>query len=198
VFERFTATARNAVIGAQAEARNLRHGYIGTEHLLIGIADGPGVAAQILSDFGIERTLVRARIIDIVGGGMSGGLDADALRSIGIDLEEVRRHVEEAFGPGALEAARWARARPRRRLWKRHSECAGGAHVPFTPRAKKVLELSLRESLQLKDNFIGSEHVLLGILREGQGVAAMILAEQSLDYETARSRLQEGRRRNAG
>jgi ATP-dependent Clp protease ATP-binding subunit ClpA len=198
VFERFTASARTAVIGAQAEARNLRHGYIGTEHLLFGIADGPGVAAQLLSDFGIERTSIRARIIAIVGQGGSGGLDADALRSIGIDLEEVRRHVEETFGPGALEAARWERDRPRRRLWKRRSQCAGGGHIPFTPRAKKVLELSLRESLQLKDNFIGTEHVLLGILREGQGVAAMILAEQGLDYEIARSRLKEGRGRNAG
>ena len=82
------------------------------------------------------------------------GVAAKALGSLGISLEAVRQHVGEITGQG---------------------QQAPSGHVPFTPRAKKVLELSLREALQLGHNYIGTEHILLGLIREGEGVAAQVL-----------------------
>jgi ATP-dependent Clp protease ATP-binding subunit ClpC len=79
------------------------------------------------------------------------GVAARALESIGVSLDVVRQKVEEIIGRG---------------------QQAPSGHIPFTPRAKKVLELSLREALQLGDNYIGTEHILLGLVREGDGVAA--------------------------
>ena len=84
-------------------------------------------------------------------GVVSGGLDGEALASIGVDLDEIRRRAEANFGPGALERRR----RPK------------GSHVPFTAEGKKALELALREAIALGDREIGDEHVLLGVLREG-------------------------------
>ena len=83
------------------------------------------------------------------------GVAAQALDGLGVDLAEVRRRVEEIIGRG---------------------QHAPSGHIPFTPRAKKVLELSLREALDLGHDYIGTEHILLGIVREGQGVAAQVLA----------------------
>jgi hypothetical protein len=154
VFERFTDGAREAVVLAQDEARLLRHNYIGTEHLLLGILrEGSGVAARVLQRLKVSLDDARSDVIRVIGEGTGGGgaEDAAALRAIGIDVEEVRRRVEEAFGPGALDR------RPRRRSWKRtrcdqelgHIHASEPAHIPFTPRAKKVLELSLREARAL-------------------------------------------------
>src|SRR6266851_7737558 len=93
------------------------------------------------------------------------GVAAKALASLGISLEAVRRQVEEIIGQG-----------PR----------APSGHIPFTPRAKKVLELSLREALQLGHNYIGTEHILLGLLREGEGVAAQVLVRLGADMQKIR------------
>ena len=82
------------------------------------------------------------------------GIAAKALESLGVSLEAVRAQVEEIIGQG---------------------QQAPSGHIPFTPRAKKVLELSLREALQLGHNYIGTEHILLGLIREGEGVAAQVL-----------------------
>ncbi len=196
MFERFTHSARTAVVDAQAEARRLRHNYIGTEHILLGLVTGEGTAAHLLGLFGVDRDRVRERVVAIVGEGPRGEPDAEALRSIGIDLDEVRRHIEEAFGPGALDRARRARA-GRRRRWRRRSRDCSGGHIPFTPRAKKVFEIGLREALRLKDSFVGTEHILLGLLREDGGVAAMILAEQDIGYSQVLDRLKEERGRSA-
>ena len=149
MFERFTQRARNVVVHAQDEARDLRHDYIGTEHLLLGLLREPsGVAKQVLDRLGIGRDVVRSDVVRLVGEGPPislGEQDAEALRSIGIDLDEVRRRLEEAFGTGALE-----RRDRVRHGWRRRRRCEPAAgHVPFTPRAKKVLELSLREARQL-------------------------------------------------
>ena len=84
------------------------------------------------------------------------GIAAKALESLGVSLEAVRAQVEEIIGQG---------------------QQAPSGHIPFTPRAKKVLELSLREALQLGHNYIGTEHILLGLIREGEGVAAQVLAQ---------------------
>jgi ATP-dependent Clp protease ATP-binding subunit ClpA len=137
MFERFTDRARRVVVLAQEEARLLNHDYIGTEHLLLGLAhEGQGVAAG-------------------------------ALESLGIRLEALRSQVEEIIGRG-------------------ESEAASSGQIPFTPRAKKVLELSLRESQQLGHNYIGTEHILLGLIREGQGVAAQVLVKLGADLPRVR------------
>jgi hypothetical protein len=133
--------------------------------------------------------------------------DADALRVLGIDLDAVRAAAEAAFGPGALDWARVSVARAgragrgRRRISRRRR--AGGrrgdrrcdvgpavrGHIPFTPRAKKVLELSLREAIRLGHRSIGTEHVLLGLVREGEGLAAEILVLHGVDLGDLRQRV---------
>ena len=135
MFERFTDRARRVVVLAQEDARLLKHNYIGTEHILLGlIHEGDGVAAK-------------------------------ALESLGISLEAVRAEVQEIIGTGESEPS---------------------GQIPFTPRAKKVLELSLREALQLGHNYIGTEHILLGLIREGEGVAAQVLAKLGADQSRVR------------
>jgi ATP-dependent Clp protease ATP-binding subunit ClpC len=135
MFERFTNRARTTVVYAQEEARQLRHNYIGTEHILLGlIREGEGLAAQVLA-------------------------------GLGVSLPNVRGQVEEIIGRGDEEPT---------------------GHIPFTPRAKKVLELSLREALQLGHNYIGTEHILLGLIREGEGVAAQVLVRLGADLRRVR------------
>jgi ATP-dependent Clp protease ATP-binding subunit ClpA len=180
VFERFTDPARRAVVLAQEEARDLDHHYLGTEHLLLGVLrEGSGTAARALQRLGIEVADVRSDLVRIVGRGSPAERweeDADALRTIGIDLEEVRRRVEETFGPRALErrAPRSGRRRTRDCASAPFGALAAG-RIPLTPRAKKVLALALREATALRHGSIGPEHLLLGILREGEGLAMQIL-----------------------
>ena len=198
MFERFTESAREIVVLAQVEARSLRHNYIGTEHLLLGLlSQRDGRAAQILGRLGVEREQVRAGVTEVIGLGSVEEPDAEALDAIGIDLNEVRRRVEESFGPGALERAREARAvglrrRSRRRLWSRR-RCDGPGlgygHIPFTPRAKKVLELSLAEARSLGHRSLEGEHILLALLREAEGIGALLLHKLGVDYERARQEL---------
>jgi prophage maintenance system killer protein len=124
MFARFTDQARSVIFLAQEEARLLRHDYVGTGHLLLGLLyEGDGVAAR-------------------------------ALESLGISREDVQGQVEEIAGPGQGSPAR---------------------PLPFAPPAKKVLELSLREALALGHHYIGTEHLLLGLLREGEGLGAQVL-----------------------
>jgi ATP-dependent Clp protease ATP-binding subunit ClpC len=98
------------------------------------------------------------------------GVAAQALDGLGVDLAEVRRRVEEIIGRG---------------------QHAPSGHIPFTPRAKKVLELSLREALDLGHDYIGTEHILLGIVREGQGVAAQVLAGMGAGEDEIRAKVSE-------
>src|SRR2546422_3530982 len=93
------------------------------------------------------------------------GVAAMAMTSLGISLEAVRSQVEEIIGQG---------------------QAALTGHIPFTPRAKKVLELSLREALQLRHNYIGTEHILLGLIREGEGVASQVLHHLGADLNGVR------------
>ena len=116
----------------------LGHGYIGTEHILLGlIHEGEGVAAK-------------------------------ALESLGISREAVRQQVEEIIGQG---------------------QQAPSGHIPFTPRAKKVLELTSREASQLGHHYIGTEHILLGLIREGEGVAAQVLVRLGADLNRVRQQV---------
>jgi ATP-dependent Clp protease ATP-binding subunit ClpA len=168
VFERFTKQARQVVVLAQEEARQLRHNWIGTEHLLLGLLrDDDGVVRQALQQRGLQAAAVRQRVIAIV----NGGLDPQALATLGIDLDQVRQATEAAFGPGALDARGPVQS----------------GHIPFTKRAKKVLELSLREAVRLKHDHIGSGHLLLGLLREGGGLAARIIADAGIDQNDLRA-----------
>ena len=170
MFERFTDRARRVLVVAQAEARGLDHNFLGTEHLLLGLLEGEGVAARVLRAEGFEAAAVREAIRTYVGPAARPEVDdVEALASIGIDLEQVTAAVEESFGKGAL-------ARPIGPKGRKKLPWSG---PPFVPRAKKVMELSLREALSLGHSYIGTEHLLLAILREGRGMAAMILAQRT-------------------
>jgi ATP-dependent Clp protease ATP-binding subunit ClpA len=179
MFERFTEDARAVVGAAQVHARALTHGWIGTEHLLLGLLDDPdGRAARVLAQWDLGAGWARTEVERTVGQG-EPDLDADALATLGIDLDEVRTRVERTFGPGAL-----ARRRCRRGPMS--------PALPFTPRAKKALELALREALALEDRHIGSEHVLLGLVRTDEGVAARILRDRGVDGAAVRAALARG------
>jgi ATP-dependent Clp protease ATP-binding subunit ClpA len=154
MFERFTNDARQVVILAQDECRALGHSSIGTVHLLVALSAGEGAGARALRDHGLEPADLRERV--------------RRLATIGIDLEEVQRAVESAFGAGALESARQVKG-----------------HIRFTVQAKKALELSLRSALALKHKHINSGHVLLGLLRSrgADNLALEILAEADVDAD---------------
>jgi ATP-dependent Clp protease ATP-binding subunit ClpA len=189
MFEHFTDRAQGTVVFAQEEARSLHHNYIGTEHLLLGLMhDSASVGHQILDRLGVRLDDVRFEIVEVVGRGEPtlGPDDAEALRAIGIDLDEVRRRVEDTFGEGALERASFARRRGRRRACS-----ASVGNVPFTPRAKKVLELALRESKRLRHGYIGTEHILLGLVRERDGLAAEMLSERGVSAQQVQGVLDE-------
>ncbi len=187
MFERFTAAARSVVVTAKQEAQQLNHGRVGTEHFLLAMLDeSSGGTAVLLRDAGVTRERVLAdinRFVPPAPPALDDG-DAEALQAIGIDLDAVRAKVEELFGPGALRPPGAARPAPRRGFLRRKEVSRSG---PFAPRAKKVLELSLREAIALHHNFIGSEHILLGLLREGDGVAAKILADAGVDFALLRA-----------
>jgi hypothetical protein len=136
---RFTKGARQGVVLAQEEARQLNHDYIGTEHVLLGLL-------------------------------REGGGAVETLESFGVSAEAVRGEVERLIGSGDTPPA---------------------GHIPFTPRAKKVLELAFREALALGHDYIGTEHVLLGLLREGEGVACHVLVTLGVDLRQLRRRVEQ-------
>jgi ATP-dependent Clp protease ATP-binding subunit ClpC len=137
MFERFTERARQAVVLAQDEARALRHQYIGTEHLVLGLLrEEEGLAARVLE-------------------------------SLGVTLEAARADVRAIVGEGDAE------------------ERVTG-QIPFTPQAKEALELALREALSLGHQYIGTEHVLLGLVRLGQGVGVETLEIRGATPEVVR------------
>jgi ATP-dependent Clp protease ATP-binding subunit ClpC len=138
MFEKFTDRARQAVVHAQEQARQLNHNYIGTEHILLGlIREGDGLAAE-------------------------------ALAALGISLEAARQEIEAIIGRGTEPPS---------------------AHIPFTPRSKKVLELALGEAHELGHEHIGTGHILLGLIRERDGVAAQVLVRRDIDLDRARQQV---------
>lgn len=132
-FADWTEHARAALDRAQGEATALGHHWIGTEHLLLGLAQGDGLAARDLG-------------------------------SLGVDADAVRTHVEDIIGRG--------------------TEGSSG-YRPYTARTKKVLDLAVREAARLHHDYVGTEHLLLALVREGQGVAAQILVRR-LDLDIPR------------
>ncbi|MGN9165775.1 ATP-dependent Clp protease ATP-binding subunit [Tissierellaceae bacterium HCP3S3_D8] len=129
MFGRFTEKAQKAILLAQEEAKRLKHNYVGTEHILLGlIAEDTGVAALALKEFGV-------------------------------DIEKARKEIEKAVGKGVEE-----------------SDILG-----FTPRTKRIFELSLLQARNLGHNYIGTEHLMLGLLAEGEGVAIVVLQRLGVD-----------------
>lgn len=161
MFERFTAAAREAVVGAQAQAVRLHHSEIGAEHLLLAVLAQPETpGARVLAALGVDAAAITAQVP------ARDDLDEAALRGLGIELAEVRRRVEATFGPGSLDAERrtgWFGLRGRLR------------HIPFTRAAKKSLENSLREAIALGHRYIGTEHLVLGLLADEHGVARTLV-----------------------
>jgi ATP-dependent Clp protease ATP-binding subunit ClpA len=177
MFERFSKGAREVVMQARSEAEEMKRPQAGTEHLLLGLlADPSGVPAAVLGEYGVDRERVRADLERLRASEDLGGQDAEALRAIGIDLDAVRARIEETFGEGAL--------RPQPTSGRRRRRAAGR----ITPRAKKVLELALRETIRLRHRSIEPGHLLLGIIREREGLAARVLTEAGVDLEEIRRR----------
>jgi ATP-dependent Clp protease ATP-binding subunit ClpA len=197
MFDRFTPPARQVVVRAQDEARTFRHPWLGTEHLLLGVLaqpQAPGVS--VLTDLGVTLDRGRAALGQVVGTGGLGESDADALRTLGIDLDEVRRRVDASFGPGALDDPGFGlnvpRQPPRRRRRWRRRRCEPTdvtSQVPFMPRAKRALERARREALALGDQYIGVEHVLLGLLDPKSNTAVELLRRLDTDPQVIRVRV---------
>jgi ATP-dependent Clp protease ATP-binding subunit ClpA len=187
VFERFTDKARTVVVLAQQQAREQGDDTIGPEHLLRALFAVPdNLAVMVLEGFSVRRADVEADLDRLRPATAGGTSDATALAVLGIDLDEVRRRVEEAFGPGALDRVR----RQRGRRW--------GGHLPFAKVSKKALELALREAIALGHNYIGTEHLLLGMLR-AEGRAHDVLMARGVRLDVARVLIEElVRERRAG
>ena len=137
-FDKFTERARKVLSLAQEEAQRLHHNYIGTEHLLLG--------------------LVRE----------GEGVAAKVLTSLGVDLEKVRKAIEDIIGRGDRIVL---------------------GEIGLTPRAKKVIELAVDEARLLNHHYIGTEHILLGLIREGNGIGAGVLESFELRLQEARAKI---------
>ena len=140
-FERFTDRARHVLAQSEVEARHLGHGFVGTEHLLLALFDSPdGLAAQVLGEIGITKSMVETQIV--------------ALIKPGTESEERR--------------------------------------LPFTPRAKAVVRSAVHEALQLGHNYVGTEHLLLGLFTDGDAVAAKVLVQLGVNVDATRARIRKG------
>ena len=168
IFNRFTRETRACVEAAVEEARLLGHDTVGDEDLLMGI---------LRTDEGIGAAVLSSLDVTLEGAREeSEQMFSDALTSSGISLEQVRREAGDAFEMRVPDNRR----------------------IPFSPRAKKALEQALREAVRLRNSRIGTEHVLLGILRNRDGTAARILAGMGVLPEALEDRLCEFRGREAG
>ncbi len=140
MFGRFTERAQQVLVLAQEEAKRLNHNFIGTEHLLLGLArEGSGIAAR-------------------------------ALQNMTVDLNRVRQEVERITPKG---------------------EKVVQQGISYTPRAKRVVELAIEESQNLGHNYVGTEHLMLGLVREGEGIAAQVLSNMGIDLKRARKEVIE-------
>ena len=137
-FDKFTERARTMVTLAGEEASRLRHNYIGTEHLLLGLVrEGGGLAAQVLTNMDVDLAMVRSKVEAIIGRG-----------------KHVKHRTVGTIG--------------------------------LTPRAKKVIELAVDEARRLNHHYIGTEHLLLGLIREGEGIGAGVLEDLGIGLQRVR------------
>jgi ATP-dependent Clp protease ATP-binding subunit ClpA len=191
MFERFTDKARIVVIAAKTAARDHGDDQIGLAHMLYGLVTSDGVAARALAALGVdeaavERELGRAATAGGAPAGLSGegDGDAEALAAIGIDLDEIKRKIEESFGPGALDRVPLTPKGPLN--WT-------GDRFPIGEQAKLSLAMSIRDARALHHNYIGTEHLLLGVLRAAERhprgeFAVVTLPHLGLDLATAHER----------
>jgi ATP-dependent Clp protease ATP-binding subunit ClpA len=172
MFERFSEGARAVVVVAREQAVALGHDSIGTQHLLLGLlSPETGAASQVLHDVGLQSDLVRGLVRrHTPADGYLTEEDADSLRTLGIDLDVVLAHLEASFGPEAVP-----RSEPRR------------GRVGMSRPAKKTLQLALREAIWLRAAAIGSEHILLGLLRCDDTDINAILAETGIKPDDLRA-----------
>ncbi len=179
MIHRFTPEARRVVMLAHAEVRRMGHHHLGSEHLLLGlIRQEWGAAARALGKPGVTYQTVEREVAARVRRSTEelGIADAEALRAVGIDLDEVRARMEAAFGPGALRPPM-----PRKR--------------GLTPRAKRVLESSLRQAEGLGERSISSAHLILGLNATEESVGAQILRDLGVTAESVRAGVGEELRR---
>ena len=179
--ERLTGDARQVVACASEQARRLGHGFIGGEHLLYGLACAGGEVGAVLRERGVTPERVEAEFVRLIGqenaasGSLFDTLDRDALTTIGIDLGVVRERIEAAFGPAALAPEAPAPRRWRRSRASLRPGCVTG-DLPFTRRAKKCIESSLREARAQSSGHLGAEHIALALLAMDDGVPHRILS----------------------
>jgi ATP-dependent Clp protease ATP-binding subunit ClpA len=190
----FSPALRETVVQAQSQARQLGHDFIGGEHLLLALAGSWTPAGAVLREQGVTPDQVRAQILRLLPGASRAGrdpraaaIDAEALATIGIDLDAVRARVERAFGPGALSLPvrcsrrpAWRRIRlarrPGHRPSRRHRSLPGG-HLPLTTRAKQMLEGAQREARAQQASTAGAGHLALVVIAaNGGGMAPAILS----------------------
>ena len=187
MFERFTDKARGVVIAAKAKAQERGDDQIRPAHMLYALAASDGVAARALAALGVDAAAVErglGRAGTAGGAPGDGDEDAEALAAIGIDLDEIKRRIEDSFGHGALE---------RVPLYPRGPLNWIGGRLPLSEPAKLTLAMSIREARALHHNYIGTEHLLLGLLRVAERhphgeLATAMLPDLGLDPATAHDR----------
>ncbi len=171
MFEKFTRDARMAVVEAQAAAREAGAHEISSQSVFAGLARvESGGAVQLLQRLGVSREDVFDELARVRRRGGISDADAEALTELGIDVDAIVSRVEQTHGPGALAEAG--------RRTKRN-------HLPFTDDAKRALQMSLQEALDLGDKELGQEHLLLALVKQ-RGPVADFLAARGIDYAAVR------------
>ncbi len=171
MLERFESAARQALVDARTEAGQAGQRKIRSEHVLLGLLAEPGPAADALTAAGLDLADLRSRIPR--GGHVAdaGGLDAQALASLGIDLDAVRRATDAAFGRGALDLV----------------PPAGRKFLPMADDAREALVRALREAQRSGKRLISSGHLLIGILDQQRNGALTLLADSGADKAALRA-----------
>src|SRR5213080_1539695 len=163
VYDRFTELAKRAIVAARDAADSLGHDFIGSEHLLIGLAQTAGTASEALRAHGLELARTRTAVEDVLRAAdvpADGGRGAaDALSTLGIDVAEIRQRADGDFGPGAFRYPRPA----------------------FSLRLKKVIQLSLHQARELGGERIDTEHLLLGLLSASEDTITRVWTELGTD-----------------
>lgn len=194
MLERFTADARRVVLDAKTKATERGDSTVSALHLLSALTTGDGVATRVLADLGVDAAAVDREFGPAPRPGTApddptASEDAELLRSLGIDLDEIKRRVEDSFGEGALQRVPLTTRGPLNWL----------PRTPFTEETKRSLSESLKEARALHCNYLGSEHLLLGILRTGdarpRGPLHKALDALGLDYATTRRQVESHQRR---
>lgn len=151
----FTERVRRVLQGAREEALALGHEYVGTEHMLLALCNGGGVAEATLTNLGLDSTRVRDETLKFVKPGTF-----DGTRTESADVGGIMAAIKDSIFLGGISRS--------------------GPDLPYTSRAKKVLELAISEARHLNHSYVGTEHLLLGLIAEGRGIAAQVLTSMGM------------------